>query len=266
MKTSDILKTTCWSIGLTKSKHPATFSIIQLISGLVLLFHIHTNGGWVGHKTRNLEIMLTSIGQSLINHWTYKWGTPSPELSEHGTCTSSGRSHFMWIMIKTRDIQNSNRPTTQLSLNCTGSSNTWIFFFTKHTLQNYTICSIGWILKFGEKRLWSCHVCCVQSCLTLCNSMDCSPPGSPFHGILQTRILEWVVISFSRGSQPRDRTPVSSIAGGFFTHWATRDALRLYRMSSQWSSESYCLLLTKLLLQVQNGPQNLNPVMLSFRL
>ena len=125
MKTSDILKTTCWSIGLT---NPATFSIIQLISGLVLLFHIHTNGGWVGNKTRNLEIMSTSIGQSLINHWTYKWGTPSPELSEHGTCTSSGRSHFMWIMIKTRDIQNSNRPTTHLSLNCTGSSNTWIFF------------------------------------------------------------------------------------------------------------------------------------------
>lgn len=55
MRTSDILKTTCWSIGLTKSKDPATFSIIQLISGLVLLFHIHANGGWVGDKTRYLE-------------------------------------------------------------------------------------------------------------------------------------------------------------------------------------------------------------------
>ena len=53
-----------------------------------------------------------------------------------------------------------------------------------------------------------------QSCLTLCNPMDCSPPGSSVHGILQARILEWVAISFSRGSsQPRDRTQVSRIAG-----------------------------------------------------
>ena len=44
-----------------------------------------------------------------------------------------------------------------------------------------------------------------QSCLTLCDLMDCSPPGSSVHGILQARILEWVVISFSRvSSQPRD--------------------------------------------------------------
>ena len=41
-------------------------------------------------------------------------------------------------------------------------------------------------------------------CLTLCNSMECSLPGSSVHGILQARILEWVAISFSRGSsQPR---------------------------------------------------------------
>ena len=46
-----------------------------------------------------------------------------------------------------------------------------------------------------------------QSCPTLCNPVDCSPPGSSVHGILQARILEWVAISFSRGSsQPRDRT------------------------------------------------------------
>ena len=54
-----------------------------------------------------------------------------------------------------------------------------------------------------------------QLCLTLCNSMDYSPPGFPVHGILQARILEWVAISSSRGSsQPRDQTQVSCIAGG----------------------------------------------------
>ena len=62
--------------------------------------------------------------------------------------------------------------------------------------------------------------------LTLCDPMDCSPPGSSVHGILQVRILEWVTIPFSRGSSwPRDRTWVSCIAGRFFTIWATR---RLY--------------------------------------
>ena len=64
-----------------------------------------------------------------------------------------------------------------------------------------------------------------QSCLTLCDPMDCSLPGSSVHGILQIRILEWVAFSFSRGSsQPRDQTQVSCIAGRLFTIWATREA------------------------------------------
>ena len=54
-----------------------------------------------------------------------------------------------------------------------------------------------------------------QSCLTLWDSRDCNPPASSVRGISQARILEWVAISFSRGSSgPRD---VSCIAGGFFT-------------------------------------------------
>ena len=49
-----------------------------------------------------------------------------------------------------------------------------------------------------------------QSCPTLCDPMDHSPPGSPVHGILQARILEWVAISFSRGSSgSRDQTHIS---------------------------------------------------------
>ena len=58
-------------------------------------------------------------------------------------------------------------------------------------------------------------VCSVtQLCPTLCNPMDCSPPGFSVHGILQARILEWVAISFSRESfQPRDQTCISCIAG-----------------------------------------------------
>ena len=56
-----------------------------------------------------------------------------------------------------------------------------------------------------------------QLCPTLCDTLDCSPPGSSVHGMLQARILEWVAISFSRdSSQPRDRTQVSRIAGRLF--------------------------------------------------
>ena len=73
----------------------------------------------------------------------------------------------------------------------------------------------------------------VQSCPTLCDTMDCSLPGSSIHGISQARILERVTISSSRGSsQPGDRTQVSSIAG--FNLWATmyrtkRESHILYR-------------------------------------
>ena len=59
--------------------------------------------------------------------------------------------------------------------------------------------------------------------------MDCSLPGSSVHGIFQARILDWVAISFSRGSSsPRHQTEVSCIAGGFFTNWATREAQLLH--------------------------------------
>ena len=71
----------------------------------------------------------------------------------------------------------------------------------------------------------------VWSCPTLCDLMDTSPPGSFVHGILQTRILEWVAMPFYKGSsQHRDRTQVSCIAGG------------LYQLSYQRSPENHCLL------------------------
>ena len=61
----------------------------------------------------------------------------------------------------------------------------------------------------------------VVSGVWLCNPTDCSPPGSSVHGILQTRILEWGAMPFSRESSwPRDQTRVSCIIGGFFTIWA----------------------------------------------
>ena len=60
---------------------------------------------------------------------------------------------------------------------------------------------------------------------TLRDPMDCSPTGSSVHGISQARILEWVAISFSRGSsQPRDGMCISCIGRRILYHWATREA------------------------------------------
>ena len=60
-----------------------------------------------------------------------------------------------------------------------------------------------------------------ESCPTVCDPVDCSPPGPSVHGILQASLLEWVAISYyKRSSQPRDWTLVSMFpawAGGFFT-------------------------------------------------
>ena len=60
-----------------------------------------------------------------------------------------------------------------------------------------------------------------QSCPTLCDPIDCSLPGFSIHAILQARVLEWAVISFSKGSsQPRDQTRISHIVDRRFTVWA----------------------------------------------
>ena len=71
--------------------------------------------------------------------------------------------------------------------------------------------------------------------------MDCSPPSSSVHRILQARILEWVSISFSRGSsQPRDRTQVSHIAGRCFNLCTTREAPIRIAIIKKTRNNKYC--------------------------
>ena len=71
---------------------------------------------------------------------------------------------------------------------------------------------------------WYIEICCCclvsKPCPALCNSMDCSPPGSSVHGVSQGRILECVTISSSRGSsQPKDQTHVSCTGKRFFSFY-----------------------------------------------
>ena len=75
----------------------------------------------------------------------------------------------------------------------------------------------------------------VQSCLTLCDSMDCL-----VHGIFQARILEWVAVPFSKGSSwSRNQIRISWITGRFFTNWAIRSILK--EISPEYSLEGLML-------------------------
>ena len=86
---------------------------------------------------------------------------------------------------------------------------------------------VGYFFLFGSfiyvkgwgNLLLFCYCCLVAKlCPTLCYPMDCSLPGSSVHGISQTRILEWLAISISKGfSGPRGQTPISCLSGRFFT-------------------------------------------------
>ena len=97
-------------------------------------------------------------------------------------------------------------------------------------------------LLLGRKALTNLEVKwseVAQSCPTLCDPMDCSLPGSSVHGILQARILEWIAISFSRGSSwPRDQTLVSCIScigRWILYYWATSYLLQLISRNCDYS-------------------------------
>ena len=80
------------------------------------------------------------------------------------------------------------------------------------------------VLKYWSVLRWKSESEVAQSCLSLCDPMDYNLPGFSVHGIFQARVLEWVAISFSRGSSwPKDQTQVSCIASRCFTLWATKE-------------------------------------------
>ena len=99
--------------------------------------------------------------------------------------------------------------------------------FPRDSIEQSSLCSllIYFIHSINSVYKVKVKVLVAQLCLTLCDSMDWSPPDSSVHGILQARILEWVVITFSKGSSwPRDQSRISCIAGSFTTIWDTREA------------------------------------------
>ena len=121
-------------------------------------------------------------------------------------------------------VQQTANESNQLSAQQTASKSNQLSALRKIRYYSYLlIFSVLCLFSLGLEKVKVSEV--AQSCLTLCDPVDCSLPGSSVHGIFQARILEWVAISFSRGpSWPRDQTWDSRIAGRRFTLWTTREA------------------------------------------
>ena len=114
------------------------------------------------------------------------------------------------------------------------SKNLWAIFWNTSISVWFIMSEIHWplfSLSHLAESVGISHCPCLahcmhtQMCASLCDPMDCSPPGSPVHGISQARILQWVAISSSRGSsRPRDQTGVSRVSCSgrqILYHWAT---------------------------------------------
>ena len=110
-----------------------------------------------------------------------------------------------------------------------------LFLSVTNSYKHFTL-SARWSTSFPTNAWLSTEfvrvcVCAksLQSCVTLCNPMGCSRPGSSVHGVFQASILEWVALPSSRGSSNPGIEPVAHLfpvlAGGFFTSSATWEAL-----------------------------------------
>ena len=125
---------------------------------------------------------------------------------------------------KTKTMASGPITSWQIDGETVGTVTDFIFLGSKITANGECSHEIKRYLLLGRKVMTNLSEV-AQLCLIHCYPVECSPPGSSVHGIFQARILEWVAISFSRGSsQPRDWTQVSRIAGRCFKLWATREA------------------------------------------
>ena len=135
------------------------------------------------------------------------------------------KKKFHFVATSAWHIPSTNTDWTVFFIEVTSSLNKWYFNFTYNSNFNDSLLVYCLILLSLQPKEKEKENEVIQSCLALCDPMDCSLPGFSIHGILQARILEWVAISFSRGSsRPRGQTQVSCIAGRCFTLWATREA------------------------------------------
>ena len=160
-------------------------------------------------------------------------------------CLDASPTQWTWVCASSRRWWRTGKPGVLPSMGSQIVGHDWATeqqsgVSSFHFLRNFHI-----IFHSGCNNLHSHQQCTkvkvkvlvTQSCPTLCEPVNCSPPGSSVYGILQARILEWVAMPFSRrSSQPRDQTWVFCTASRFFTLWATRATPRLIH----WSLNCLC--------------------------
>ena len=117
--------------------------------------------------------------------------------------------------------------------------------FTHYKKSTFVFCIIP-LCMWLQVCVCVCVCLVAKSCLVLCDSMDCSLPGSSVHGICQVRILEWVVFPFSRDfAIPRIKPTSPELAGGFFTTEPLGRPMisNMFSMEGKTSIEYFSLLL-----------------------
>ena len=158
-----------------------------------------------------------------------------------------------WVPVKPLYLRSMLSRSMRCTENCNDCSWHWSteraqFFSTTLNHTSKTKASkVDWIgLRSFALSIILTHVCAksLQSCLTLCDPMDCSLPGSSVLGILQIRMLKWFAIPSYRGSsQSRDQTQISCIAGGLLlplSHWE----VHIHLTSRQLATTSLSILTT----------------------
>ena len=158
---------------------------------------------------------LSSCTHSSILAWRIRWTVWSMGLQKvgHDRANFTFRKRWTILDLGAREMESKNLQFQPIVNPENPEQINW-------KLQYSIIGIIREKCKYMYTREWKVKVKVVQLCPTVCDPMDYT-----VHRILQARILEWVTFPFCRGSsQPRDRTQVSRIAGGFFTNWAIREA------------------------------------------
>ena len=146
---------------------------------------------WAGTEARGrlqrLQVSVVYWGAPLLSPHTHQGRHTKASISvTHISREGSGRVRETEFVIQTAPLQ---RTTTRRK---TSSQ--------QHESQEQNLRD-----KWTKREVDTCVCSVAQSCPTLCDPRDCSPPGSSVHGLLQARILEWVAMPSSRGSsQPRD--------------------------------------------------------------
>ena len=141
-----------------------------------------------------------------LTHWNKPWCWERSKAGGEGEDRgwdgwTASPTQWTWVWASSGRWWRAGKPGVLLSIE--SQSWTWLSNWTKTTIKSLCVCVCVCVCAELLSCIW----------LALCDSMDCSPPGSSVHGIFQAKILQWVAVSSSKGSfRPRDWTHISYVS------------------------------------------------------